>query len=81
MKKLKVLDDYKLSSTINCLQSVNNIFILFAYNEKEGQIKDSTIENTNENTNSINNDEKTTSIIKSLVHLVQQNVLDLTYNT
>ena len=32
MKKLKVIDDYKLSSTINCLQSVNNIFILFAYN-------------------------------------------------
>lgn len=65
MKKLKVIDDYKLSSTINCLQSVNNIFILFAYKEKREkqdiQVKKiSTIENTNND----NNDEKTSSIMK-----------------
>ena len=35
MKKLTTIDDFHLSSTINCLQSVNNIFILFGYDETQ----------------------------------------------
>jgi hypothetical protein len=35
MKNLTTIDDFHLSSTINCLQSVNNAFIIFGYDDKQ----------------------------------------------
>jgi hypothetical protein len=35
MTKLKYLDDYELSSTVNCLQGVNNLYIILMEEEKK----------------------------------------------
>ena len=35
MTKLKYLDDYELSSTVNCLQDVNNLYIILMEEEKK----------------------------------------------
>jgi len=35
MTKLKYLDDYELSSTVNCLQCVNNLYIVLMEEEKK----------------------------------------------
>ena len=51
MKKLSTIDDFHLSSTINCLQSVNNVFILFGYDETENSKQNENIKTIYPNKN------------------------------